>query len=175
MAIDVYLKIDTIDGESTDQGKGQGQAVASNHTKWIECLSVNFEVLQPKSATASTAGGFTAERCEHKDIVITKLCDIATPKLLEYCSSGKTLKDATIEFMRSFGDGERICYFSIKIKNVLISGVAPHVSEGIIMTETLSLKYSEVFWKYHTKGVNGSTPGNSNGGWDLAKNIRATA
>ena len=44
MAIDVYLQIDGIKGESTDNA----------HKDWIECKSVQWEVLQPKSATAST-------------------------------------------------------------------------------------------------------------------------
>ena len=65
MAIDVYLQIDGIKGESTDD----------THKDWIECQAVNFEVLQPRSATASSAGGHTAERCEHKDIIVSKLCD----------------------------------------------------------------------------------------------------
>ena len=34
---------------------------------WIEVSTVQWEVLQPKSATASTGGGHTAERTEHKD------------------------------------------------------------------------------------------------------------
>jgi type VI secretion system secreted protein Hcp len=46
MAIDVYLQIDGIKGESQD----------STHLGWIELLSAQLGVLQPKSATASTAG-----------------------------------------------------------------------------------------------------------------------
>ena len=52
MAIDVYLQIDGIKGESAD----------SAHPGWLECLSVNWKLNQPKSATSSTAGGHTAER-----------------------------------------------------------------------------------------------------------------
>jgi type VI secretion system secreted protein Hcp len=168
MSIDVYLQIEGIKGESVDEGKG-----GTNHKDWIECLAVNFEVLQPRSATASTAGGHTAERCEHKDIIVSKLCDLATPKLLEYCSSGKTLPKATLEFMRADGDGNRVKYFSIQLKNVLISGVAPSVAEGSIMTESLSLKYAEVLWKYEKQKIGGGMSGNSAGGWDLSKNVVA--
>ena len=46
MAIDVYLQIDGIKGESTDD----------RHKDWIECQSVQWDVAQPKSATASTGG-----------------------------------------------------------------------------------------------------------------------
>lgn len=51
MAIGVYLQIDGIKGESQD----------SAHKDWIECTSVHWGILQPKSATASTGGGHTAE------------------------------------------------------------------------------------------------------------------
>ena len=84
MAIDVYLQIDGIKGESTDD----------KHKDWIECKSVSWSVEQPKSATASTGGGHTAERCEHKDIVISKLADLASPMLLQTCSAGKTIPKA---------------------------------------------------------------------------------
>jgi hypothetical protein len=47
MAIDVYLQIDGIKGESQD----------SAHQGWIELTSAHWGVLQPRSATASTAGG----------------------------------------------------------------------------------------------------------------------
>ncbi len=160
MAIDVYLKLDEAPGESTD----------SAHAGWIECLAVNFEVIQPRSATASSAGGHTAERCEHKDIVISKLTDLATPKLLELCSMGKTIPKATIEFMRADGAGVRIKYFSIELTNLLVSGVAPSVAEGNIMTETLSLKYATVQWKYLQQDIKGGSKGNSAGGWDLSAN-----
>jgi type VI secretion system secreted protein Hcp len=160
MAIDVYLQIDGIKGESSD----------TTHKDWIECKSVSFEVLQPRSATASSAGGHTAERCEHKDIVVTKLSDLATPLLLEQCSMGKTIPKAKFDFMRADADGKRVTYFNIELENVLISDVAPHVSEGDIMSESLSIKYSKVKWKYVQQKISGGTGGNTAGGWDLSAN-----
>ncbi len=160
MAIDVYLQIDGIKGESTD----------STHKDWIECKSVNWHVLQPKSATASTGGGHTAERTEHKDIVISKLADLATPLLLQNCSSGKTIPKAKFEFLRADGQGQRIKYFEIELENVLISSVAPSVAQGDILTEDLALKYSKVKWKYTQQKVGGGSGGNTSGGWDLSAN-----
>ncbi|GAB3417460.1 hypothetical protein GCM10027318_35170 [Massilia agilis] len=54
MAADYYLQIEGIKGESAD----------SWHAGWIECTSVTWSITQPKSATASTSGGHTAERAE---------------------------------------------------------------------------------------------------------------
>lgn len=160
MAIDVYLQIEGIKGESTD----------SAHKDWIECKSVDFEVLQPKSATASTAGGHTAERCEHRDIVVTKMADLATPLLLQNCSSGKTIAKAKFEFMRADGKGERIKYFEIELQNLIISDVAPSVKEGDILHESVGIKYSQVKWKYTQQKIGGGSGGNTSGGWDLATN-----
>lgn len=160
MAIDVYLQIDGIKGESTD----------GSHKDWIECKSVQWQVIQPKSATASTGGGHTAERCEHKDIVVTKLADLATPLLLQNCSSGKTIPKAKFEFMRADGKGDRIKYFEIELENVLIGGVSPLVTEGDILQEALNIKYSKVKWKYTQQKIAGGSGGNTSGGWDLSTN-----
>ena len=160
MAIDVYLQIEGIKGESTDD----------KHKDWIECQSVAWAVSQPKSATASTGGGHTAERCEHTELHIQKLADLATPLLLQNCSSGKTLPKAKLEFLRADGAGERIKYFEIELENVLIGSVSPAVTEGDILTESLGLKFSKVKWKYTQQKVAGGAGGNTSGGWDLATN-----
>lgn len=163
MAIDVYLQIDGIKGESTDTA----------HKDWIEVKSVQFEVLQPKSATASTGGGHTAERTEHKDIVVSKLADLATPILLQTCSSGKTIPKAKLEFLRADGQGERIKYFEIELENVLIGSVSPSIHQGDILSENVALKYSKVKWKYTQQKVGGGSGGNTSGGWDLSANKTA--
>jgi type VI secretion system secreted protein Hcp len=160
MAIDVYLYIDGIKGESNDD----------RHKDWIECKSVSFGVEQPKSATASTGGGHTAERCEHRDIVLSKLADLASPILLQTCSAGRTIPKAKFEFMRADAQGERVKYFEIEIENVLIGAVSPAVEEGDILTEDVALKFSKVKWKYTQQKISGGAGGNTSGGWDLASN-----
>jgi type VI secretion system secreted protein Hcp len=160
MAIDVYLYIEGIKGESADD----------RHKDWIECKSVNWGVEQPKSATASTGGGHTAERCEHRDIVITKLADLSSPILLQTCSAGKTIPKAKFEFMRADAQGERVKYFEIEIDNVLIGEVTPSVSEGDILGEQVGFKFSKVRWKYTQQRISGGAGGNTSGGWDLSTN-----
>jgi type VI secretion system secreted protein Hcp len=71
MAIDVYLQIDGIKGESQDD----------KHKEWIEVTGVHWGIHQPRSATASTSGGHTAERVEMSDIAFSKLMDLSSPIL----------------------------------------------------------------------------------------------
>lgn len=160
MAIDVYLQIDGIKGESAD----------ASHRDWIECTSAVWSVTQPKSVTASTGGGHTAERCEHGDVVISKLADLASPILLQTCSAGKTIPKAKFEFMRADALGERVKYFEIELENVLVGAVVPSIMGGNILSEHVSLKFSKVKWKYTQQKISGGLGGNTAGGWDLAAN-----
>jgi type VI secretion system secreted protein Hcp len=160
MAIDVYLTIEGIKGESAD----------ASHQGWIECTSAQWGVLQPKSATASTAGGHTAERCEHKSISLTKVTDLASPILMQTCSAGRTIPKAKLEFMRADGDGNPVKYYEVELENVLIGGMHQVIHDGSILQDSMSLKFSKVKWKYTQQRIGGGAGGNTTGGWDLAAN-----
>lgn len=160
MAIDVYLQIEGIKGESTD-GEYKG---------WIECMSANWGISQPKSATASTAGGHTAERCEMSDISIIKVADVASPLLMQSCAAGRPISKAKLNFMRADGAGERVLYFEIELNTVLIASIHPHIEPGSILTEHVGLKFGKVKWKYTQQKLTGGSNGNTQGGWDLSSN-----
>ncbi|GAA4665219.1 type VI secretion system tube protein Hcp [Massilia kyonggiensis] len=147
MAADYYLQLDGIKGESAD----------SRHTGWIECTSINWSITQPKSATASTGGGHTAERAE-------------SPMLAQLCACGKTIPKAKLEMQRADGNGEPVKYFEVELENVLIAHIAPAFNGADIATEHIGLKFSKVRWKYTQQKIGGGASGNTAGGWDLATN-----
>ena len=160
MAIDFYLKIDGIKGESMDE----------RHKDWIECSSVYWGIMQPKSATSSTGGGHTAERAELNDIVFSKVADLSSPILMQTCASGKTIANAKFEFMRADGHGMAIKYFEIELENVLVGMITPCIEPGSTLTENVGLKFSKVKWKYSQQKIGGGAGGNTAGGWDLSSN-----
>jgi type VI secretion system secreted protein Hcp len=160
MAADYYLQLDGIKGESAD----------SKHNGWIECTSINWSITQPKSATASTGGGHTAERAELSEITIAKLVDLASPILAQTCAAGKTIPKAKLEFQRADGNGEPIKYFEVELENVLIAHVAPNFAGGGQPMENLGLKFSKVRWRYMVQKISGGTGGATVGGWDMAAN-----
>jgi type VI secretion system secreted protein Hcp len=160
MAIDVYLQIDGIKGESADD----------KHRDWIEVSNVHWDVRQPRSATASTAGGHTSERVDMTDILVSKLADLSSPILMQTCAMGKTIPKAKLEFMRADANGQPIKYFEIELENVLIGMVSPSLNAGDIMKENVALKFSKVKWKYTQQKIGGGSSGNTAGGWDLSAN-----
>jgi type VI secretion system secreted protein Hcp len=160
MAIDAYLQIDGIKGESADSAR-QG---------WIELTSANWGVVQPRSATASTAGGHTAERCEHHALTVTKLADLASPILMQHCSMGKTIPKARLEFMRADGDGKPVKYYEVDLENVMIASITQSVHEGSILRDAIGLRFSRVKWKYTQQKIGGGANGSTAGGWDLSAN-----
>jgi type VI secretion system secreted protein Hcp len=160
MATDYYLQLDGIRGESAD----------SMHVGWIECTSIDWSIDQPRSATASTSGGHTAERAELSDISIGKLVDLASPILAQACAWGKTIPKAKLEMLRADGNGEPIKYFEVELENVLISHIAPSFPSGESPSESLRLKFSKVKWRYSQQKIGGGSSGNTAGSWNMATN-----
>ncbi len=160
MAIDAYLHIDGIKGESAD----------SAHQGWIELTLAHWGVTQPRSATASTGGGHTAERCEHRTLSLSKVADLASPILMQTCSMGKTIPKAKLEFMRADGEGKPVKYYEVELENVMIANMDQQVSDGGLLQDDIGLRFSRVKWKYTQQKIGGGAGGNTAGGWDLACN-----
>jgi hypothetical protein len=104
MAFDGFLKIKGIDGESTD----------TKHQGWIEIGDCNMEILQSISATASSAGGASAERADFSDFCFTKLLDKASPQLAQACAKGTHFDMVAVELCRQrenqvYGDQDERC------------------------------------------------------------------
>jgi type VI secretion system secreted protein Hcp len=160
MAIDVYLQLDGIKGESLDD----------THKGWIECTEAHWGIHQPRSATASTAGGHTAGRAELEEVTIAKIADLSSPILMQTCAMGRTIPKAKLEFFRADGQGERVKYFEIDLENVLIGAINPTIHAGSILSEHVSLKFSRIKWRYTQQKGGGGIAGSTMGGWDLATN-----
>jgi len=164
---DIYIKF----GDPKNGNKIVGESRDSEHIKpWFEVSGWSHMIRQPKSATASTAGGHTAERCEHGEMVFTKDLDNISPQLWESCSAGTLYQDVTIEFMRSNGTAGRVKYLTINLLKVIIASVTPEVMGEGLPTETFSLKYASVEWLYTQQTLDGKIVKGSPAMWSLAMN-----
>jgi type VI secretion system secreted protein Hcp len=159
---DIYIQFRgkyKVDGESRD----------SEHHNWLEANSWAHQIRQPKSATASSVGGHTAERAEHDDMTFIKDLDATSPKMWEACSAGYTFDEVQIDFYRANGD-KRVKYLQIKLKHVLISRVTPQVSSEGVPSETFGLKYAAVEWTYTQQSIDGTSKGAVTKKWSLSNN-----
>ena len=148
--------------------------------KALEISSWSHLITQPKSATSSTAGGHTAERTEHGEMIFTKDIDAASPKMWQAASAGTVYKDVEIYFYRALGGSnttavgsqKRVNYLKVQLKNVVVSSANPSVAGEGLPTETFGLRYSAVKWTYNESPLDGSTATNTNiaGMWNLQKN-----
>jgi type VI secretion system secreted protein Hcp len=162
MAFDAFLKIDGITGESTDAG----------HNGWIEILSYHHGVTQPASNTVSSAGGATAERVNFGDFSITKLVDMASPKIFEASCSGKHIKEVILEICRAGGDKQK--YLVIKMEQVLVSSYTQDGGSAF-PGESISFSPGKFTMEYIKQNrASGVPSGSVAAGWNLRTN-RANA
>lgn len=158
MALDVYLYIEGIKGESADAA----------HRDWIELTAVHMGVMQPRSSTVSTSGGHTSGHSEHRTVSFSKHVDLASPILMQHCSMGKTIAKAKLEFMRADGHGTPIKYYQVELENVMISHMDQVMRDGDVLHDEIGLCFSKVKWSYTQQKIAGGAGGSTAGGWDLA-------
>ncbi|MBL8750809.1 MAG: type VI secretion system tube protein Hcp [Planctomycetes bacterium] len=160
MVSTIFCKIDGIKGESTD----------SNHKDEMELLSFSHGVSQPRSATASTAGGGTTGRCNHTDFSIVKQLDSSSPILNAQCCSGKHIASIVVTLRRADGD-KSVPYMVYKLTDVVISSVSIGGASDSVPTESVTFNYAKIEWEYTKQArAGGAGAGKTNGTWDLTKN-----
>jgi type VI secretion system secreted protein Hcp len=162
MAFDAFIKIDGIDGESTDD----------KHKNWVEILSYNSGLSQSASATASSAGGATAERANFHDFSFTKHLDSSSPALSLACANGTHINNIVVELCRA--GTEKVKFMEYKLTNCIISSItADSGKDGDVPTESVTIDFGKISWAYTVqKREGGGAAGNKVAGWDLQKNCK---
>lgn len=161
MASDIYIKLDEVDGESTD----------SKHAGWIELQSFSWGATQSASPSAASHAAHSSARVDISDFNINKYADKASPKLFLNCATGKHIKSATVEICKATGDGGQVPYLTYKLEDVIISSYASGAGAGGgLPSESLSLKAGKFLMEYAAVTDKGKVEGKVAGGWDLATN-----
>jgi type VI secretion system secreted protein Hcp len=161
MAFDAFVKIDGIDGESSDD----------KHPRWMEIITLDTGLDQKKSSTASSAGGAGAGRADFKPFSFSKLVDTATPALALACADGTHIDTIVIELCRA--GGGKLKFMEYKLSNCLITGVYTAGGPGELPAEIISLSYGKVEWRYTKQNRSGGgAAGQVATGWRLERNSR---
>lgn len=161
MAGDIYLKLEGIEGESTDDV----------HKNEFALLSCSTGVSNAGSFGKGTTGGGTA-KANFQDLNCVSYVSKATPELFLACASGKHIPKATIVFRKSGGDAP-VEYLKYELANVMVSShsVSDSSNSGENTTEQYSLNYEEIKVTYTPQASKGGTAeGPVVQGWNLATN-----
>jgi type VI secretion system secreted protein Hcp len=166
MAVDMFLKLDTIAGDSAD--KVEAKPSGKNHGGEIDVLAWSWGMSQSASTHHGSGGG--AGKVNVQDLSITKRIDKSTPNLVKFCCTGKHFKDATLT-VRKAGD-KPVEYMVIKMKDVLISSVHTGGSGGgDVLTENISLNFSHFEVIFTEQDQLGAATTSIPGGFNIAGNV----
>lgn len=141
MAVDVFLKLGDIKGESKD----------SKHPGEIDVVSWSWGVSQ--SASMAYGGGGGAGKAAFSDITFLHNVDAASPVLMTVCATGDHIKEATL-VARKAGKTQQE-YLIIKMNDILITSVQPSGSSEHPV-ESVSMSYSKVVLEYKPQKADGS-------------------
>jgi type VI secretion system secreted protein Hcp len=158
MAVDMFLEIDGIKGESKDDA----------HKEKIDILAWSWGLSQ--SGSMHIGGGGGAGKVSVQDISFTKYIDKASPSLFLFCCTGKHIATATL-IVRKAGD-KPVEYLKIELEGVLISSVSMGGSGGEDrLTENFSLNFAKVTHKYTPQQADGTADAEMEAGFNIEENI----
>jgi type VI secretion system secreted protein Hcp len=159
MALDMFLKIATIDGETADKEMLK--------TKEIDILAWSWGV--SNSGTTHVGGGGGAGKANFQDISVTKYVDASSHALLLGCATGEHFATATLT-VRKAGKTQ-IKYIVIEMTEVLISSVSTGGSGGEDrLTENISLNFATVKFSYTPQKPDGTAGTPLPFSYDIAAN-----
>ena len=155
MAVDCFLKIDGIKGESKD----------SKHKDEIEVMSWSWG--QSNAVSAAFGGGMGSGKVSMHDISISKMLDKASVKLIAACAKGEHIPKAEL-VMRKAG-GEQKEYLKINFDDVMVTSYQTGGS-GETPTENISLNFGKITVEYFEQDNKGTMTSVGKAGWDIKAN-----
>jgi type VI secretion system secreted protein Hcp len=159
MAVDMFLELDGIKGESADKV----------HKDQIDVLAWSWGL--SNSGTFHNGEGGGAGKANFQDISFTKYVDKSSADLMYSCASGKHVPSGKL-YVRKAGENP-LEYLTYEFTNVLVSSVSTGGSHGEErLSENVTINFAKVKSEYWTQGAKGAKDKNSNFGWDIPANTK---
>ena len=160
MAVDIFLDLDGVKGESKD-GK---------HPETIDVLAWSWGMSQ--SGTAHMGSGAGAGKVSVQDINFTHYIDKASPTLALFCCNGKHIKKGKL-IVRKAGENP-LEYLTIEMEDILVSHYSTGGSHGEdLLTESFTLNFAKFKLEYVPQNQDGSGGKRQEAKWDIPANRAA--
>ncbi len=159
MAVDMFIKIGDIAGESMD----------SVHAGEIDVLAWSWGA--SNSGTAHQGGGAGAGKVNVQDLSFTKYIDKSSPDLMLACCNGAHQAQAILT-VRKAGTTP-LEYLVITMTEVMITSISTGGSGGEDrLTENVTLNFAKVKIDYKEQTPTGTTGATPSAGWDISQNVK---
>lgn len=129
-----FLKIGDVKGESTERA----------HKDWITIESFG-QGIAPQQVVAT---GSTRRRgvVVFEDLIITKILDKSTPKLMELCANGQVVPELVLEILSNDGG----LYYKVILNKVKINSISTSTicDPDCKLLDKVAFSYSKITWEY---------------------------
>jgi type VI secretion system secreted protein Hcp len=161
MAVDIFLKLDPVKGESAD----------SKHKDWIDVLSFSWGMTQSGNTHVATGGG--SGKVNVQDLSFTHYVDKASADLMKACAKGTHIAEGLLTVRKAGGDNP-LDYIKIKLQDIIVTSVQPGgTTHGDQLMEQVTLNFSKFKYEYKVQTARGGAGASPNFGWDIAANKEA--
>jgi len=157
-AVDFFLKIDGVDGESGD----------AKHANEIQIMSWSFGETQGGSHSAGGGGG--AGKVVMQDFHFTMSTNKASPKLFLACANGEHIKSAKLTCRKAGKEQQEFLIWTFS--DLLVSSYQTGGSDGagVLPIDSISLNFTKVEIGYKPQKADGTLDAENKAGYDLKKN-----
>jgi type VI secretion system secreted protein Hcp len=160
MAVDMFLKLDGIKGESQD----------SKYKEQIDVLAWSWGGSQ--SGTGHMGGGSGGGKVNVQDISLTKYVDKSSATLFLMMCNGKHIKNGML-IVRKAGE-KPVEYLKLTMDDILVAGYSTGGSGGEDrLTENVTLNFSKFKIEYTPQKADGTSEAAVEMKWDIAANTSA--
>lgn len=158
MAVDMFMKLEGITGESVD----------AKHKGEIDVLAWSWGISNSGSAHTGTGSG--AGKANFQDLSFTKYVDLATTPLMLAAANGKHVKSAVL-VVRKAGETP-LEYITITMTQCLVTSTSTGGSGGEDrLTENVTLNFASVTVHYAEQTKTGAAGGTGDFKWNIAENV----
>lgn len=158
MAVDYFLKVDGIDGESPDH----------KHKNEIDVESWSWG--ESNAGSAGHGGGGGTGKVSMQDFHFVMKVNKSTPKLLLACASGQHIKKATLTCRKAGKDQQE--YLKVEMTDILVSSYQTGGSasgDGVPMDQ-ISLNFTKIEMEYKPQKADGTLDGPIKAHWSVKEN-----
>ena len=157
-AIDMFLRLNGIEGESTDK----------SYPKQMEVLAWSWGA--SNSGSTHYGGGTGVGKVSVQDMSLTKYVDKASPALLLKTMNGGHITDGTLTVRKA--GATPAAYLQYDFEDILVTALSTGGSGGEDrLTENIVLNFDKVTKTYFITDLAGVTRGSSTAYWTVSTNL----